>query len=66
MPQFMDELSDKDSETLEHNNKPGILTIIVLLLLLLAMLASLIWPLLYRPVMRHRLPTPTSPFLQEA
>lgn len=66
MPQTFNELSEIESESLEDDKKPGLLTIIILFVLLLAMVASLMWPLLSRPVIRHYRPTPTSPFLQEA
>jgi hypothetical protein len=60
MTQFVDdELPDESGKGME-NNKPTLLTMLILLLLILSLLASLIWPII-RQTINNRLlrPTPT-------
>ena len=66
MTQSINESPDTPLEPPESDSL-SLLTRLLLLVLLIAMLASLIWPLLQRQTaIRHRPPTPTPLFLQEA
>lgn len=67
MAQLLDEPSDTLAETLETDDRPGFLTLLILLLLIIALLTSLIWPLLRLSTTHRSLPsTPTPLYLQEA
>jgi len=66
--QTIDESPDTLADLPEEpdNNKPNLVTIVILLLHIVAMLTSLIWPLVRQSVRYRVIPTPTPLFLQEA